>query len=255
MVLGRLAAAVASLLLAFTPAATDPAPAPLKILTIGDSRSTLGQWQAELGRLLAESGVAATISTAAVAGTDCYYWTSRISGLLATYSPDVVVLACGTNDDPAATIYGESKTGWSFRFITETVHASGAQMIPALVQYSDPILAPPFLLTNEPQTNDHLYSQYHHYTAPEANPPWWAAAADFQVIPATASYLAAEPYTGTPSGWIGIHPNARGYRYMGRIVYDAGAADGIWPATTEAPLCDLYGHRNGYPRPAYVPCS
>lgn len=251
----RLAAVVVSLLIAFAPSASDPAPAPLKILTLGDSRTSGGQWQAELGRLLTGSGEDAAIANVAVAGTDCFYWTSRITALLDQYTPDVVVLACGTNDDPAATIYGESKTGWSFRFLAETVHGRGVRFLPALVQYSDPILAPPWLLANEPATNDHLFSQYHHYTAPEAVPPWWNAVADFQVIPSTASYLAAEPYTGTPSGWIGIHPNARGYRYMGRIVDDAGAANGWWPATTEPPLCDLYGHRQGYPRPAYAPCS
>jgi hypothetical protein len=242
---------------------TGPHPArradgsPLRLLALGDSRTSGGQWPAELARLTASVGVPIDVTDVAVGGTDCMYWTSRIAGLLARYDPDIVVLACGTNDSPTCSIYGESCTGWSFRYITETVHyyrpSSPVAYIPALVQYSDPILAPGWLLANEPQNNDHLYQQYHYYQSPARTPGWWARVADFQVIPSTATYLVADPYPD-PAGFIGIHPTPRGYRYMGRIVFDAGAADGLWPPAAEEPLCDLYGHRNGYARPAYTPC-
>ena len=250
--LRALLAAATALALAVVPSAATVS-APLEILAVGDSRTATGQWPAELSRLLTESVVPNTMVTQAVGGTDCYYWTSRIQGLLDQYHPSVVILACGTNDDPAATIYGESKTSWSFRYIAETAHASGAHFLPVLVQYSDPILMPTdhqWLLTNEPQTNDHLYGEMRRHW------DWWpGGVADFQLIPATASYLQADPYPAAPPYQIGIHPNPRGSRYMGRLADDAGAANGWWPATTEPPLCDLYGHRNGYPRPPYVPCS
>jgi hypothetical protein len=45
-----------------------------------------------------------------------------------------------------------------------------------------------------------------------------------------------------------------GYRTMGRIVYDSIFANQGWPAPTEPPLCGMYGHRKGTPRPQYIPC-
>lgn len=232
--------------------------APVRILTLGDSRSSSGQWQAELSHLLDAAGVPHVISNPAVAGTSCSYWPPQIKGLVNAFQPDLVVLACGTNDNPATMTHGESATSWAFRSVVEAVHAyrprNPARTLATLVQYSDPILAPGWLLSNEPKTNDNLYSQMHYYLPPRTRPGWLAGIADLQAIPATATYLAAEPYPGTPSGQIGIHPTAHGYWYMGRIIYDAARAVMGWPPATEPPLCDLYGHRQSYPRPAYTPC-
>jgi hypothetical protein len=223
----------------------------LTVLTIGDSRSSSGAWQAEMTRLLSTVGVTATVSNVAAGGTDCYYWVPRIYTLLDQYAPDLLVMACGTNDNPNATVFGEPKTGYAVRYVTEAAHARGVMMIPSLVQYSDPILAPGWLLTNEPIANDRLYANELVYQPAG----WYLGIADFQRIPATATYLAAEPYP-SPVGSIAIHPTARGHRWMGRIVFDVGAAAGVWPATSEPPLCDLYGHRLGYARPSsYVTCD
>jgi lysophospholipase L1-like esterase len=235
----------------------------LRILTLGDSRSvcldltqpcSAGPWQDELARELGAVGVTVTVFNPSVGGTDCHYWTDKISGLLTQFKPDVVILACGTNDTPAALCYGESCTGWSERVVAEATHAFGAKFMPTLPQYSDPILAPGWLLLNEPQNADNLYRQFHYYQSPNATPSWFTVVPDFEVIPATASYLKADPYPLDAVGWIGIHPNDRGHRYMGRLVLDAGALNGWWPPSSAQPLCDLYGHRNGYPRPAYTPC-
>lgn len=252
--LRRLAAALGALALAGAFCVSGEARAvqpPLKILAIGDSRSANGAWQTELGALLADAGVAADITTAAVPGTRCGYWTDRIYPLLADAQPDLVVIACGTNDDPNQQRYGEPETGWAIRYLIEAVHAykPSAKVLPALAQYSDPLVAFPWLLGNEPRTNDTLWVNINRY----ASTGWLAGVADFQKIPATADYLLDERSAQYPIG-LGIHPTAKGSQAMGRIVYDSAAATMGWPAIGE-PLCGMYGHRKGYPRPAYTPCS
>ncbi|HUC90075.1 MAG TPA: SGNH/GDSL hydrolase family protein [Patescibacteria group bacterium] len=220
------------------------AASPVRILTIGDSITAAGKWQTEFGRLLTQAGVPNVIETEAVGGTRCDYWIPRIKAILDAHQPDLVVLACGTNDDVNSKTYGESSTGYALRYITEAIHgyrpSNPIKVLPALIQYSDPLVAPDWLLSSEPQTNDTLYRNMQYYPIGS----WLAGIANFQVIPATATYL--------DDG--GVHPTDRGYRYMGRLVYNASYAVMGWPATTEAPLCDLYGHRKGYARPTYIPC-
>jgi lysophospholipase L1-like esterase len=218
---------------------------PVRILTLGDSITHDGAWQNETERLLTSAGVANIIVNVAVSGTRCGYWPERIGALLATHQPDLVVLACGTNDDPAErTSWGESMTAWSTRYVIEAVHAyrpaNPARTLPVLVQYSDPLIAPAWLLANEGVTNDTLYVNQMLY----ASAPQLAGIANLQTIPATADYVSSD----------GIHPVARGYKAIGRTVYDAARASMGWPVSGESALCGQYGHRAGYPRPTYTPC-
>jgi lysophospholipase L1-like esterase len=225
---------------------------PTRILVLGDSRSSNGVWQTDLGVLLAGNGVAVDIATAAVAGTRCGYWPDKIAGVLADTQPDLVVIACGTNDDPTEQVYGEPKTGWAIRYLIEAVHGyrpnNPARVVPALPQYSDPLIAFDWLLTNEPQTADTLWVNINRYSGSG----WLAGVADFQRIPATADYLADERSAQYPIG-LGIHPTTRGSEAMARIVYRAAAAQMGWPPIGEQ--CGLFGHRNRYPRPTYTPCG
>lgn len=222
-----------------TMAASDP----VRILAVGDSITWGGQWQAELSRLLDKAGVPHAIDTEGVAGVGTMYWPARMRGILDAHKPDLVILATGTNDDVNAAKYGERATGWAFRSIVETIHGyrpdNPIKILPTLIQYSDPLIAPDWLLTSEPITNDTIWTQIRGYL----KAGWFAGVADLQVIPATADYLD----TG------GIHPTARGYKAMGRIFYDAAHVGMGWPACTEPPLTGLYGHRKGYPRPSYLP--
>lgn len=220
-------------------------PVSIRILTLGDSITEDGAWQDETSRLLFDAKIPNIVINVAVSGTRCSYWPERIDALLATHQPDLVVLACGTNDDPAEMMpWGESRTGWSVRYVIEAVHAyrplDRAKTLPALIQYSDPLIAPAWLLANEETTNDHLWAnQYLYLSGPQL-----AGVANLQTIPATADYVSAD----------GIHPVDRGYRAIGRTVYDAARASMGWPAAIEPPLCGQYGHRRGLPRPTYTPC-
>lgn len=222
------------------PSAAPADPGPLRILAIGDSITADGRWQAKLDELLDAAGVPHVIETEAVGGTRCWYWAARIAALLAAHHPDLVILACGTNDDPNELAYGEPASGWAVRTVYEAVHASGARTLPVLIGYSDPLVAPDWLLHNEPITNDTIYRQIVRYPA-----SWLAGVADWELLGATPTYLDAG----------GIHPTARGYGYLGRIAYDAAAPAMGWPpVVVEPPPCDLFGHRRGYPRPAYIRC-
>jgi lysophospholipase L1-like esterase len=237
------AALLAAAALSIPPSKAASTPAAVRILTVGDSITAAGQWQTELDRLLTATSVPHTISNLAVGGTRCDYWPPRIGALLAQYQPDLVVLACGTNDDANATCFGESCTGWAWRSVVEQVHTwrptSPAKTLPALIQYSDPLIAPQWLLDYEPRTNDTIYGQFGKYP-----PAWFAGIVDLQRVPATADFL--------DDG--GIHPTERGYRVVGQLMYRAAAPAMGWPAPAEPAPCSLYGHRRGYPRPAYTPC-
>lgn len=211
-------------------------------MTLGDSISAGGGWQAELARLMAQdAGVCADIRNEAVSGTGMGYWPPRINALLAQHNPDLVVLAAGTNDD-TRTAAGRDALGTAFRLTVEAIHTYRTPAIPVapvLIQYSDPLLAAQWVLDSQPFTNDVLYTNMQLYVGAG----WFPGIVDWQVIPATADYLV---------DW--GHPSPRGSRYMGRLVYDRIHATLGWPACSEPPLCGLYGHRKGYERPAYTEC-
>lgn len=240
--MSRLAVVLGLLAALLAPAPGRAEPVPVRILAVGDSITAAGRWQAELDRLLTAAAVPHVIETEALSGSRCNRWPGLMPGILAAHQPDLVVLACGTNDDPNELCYGEPCTGWAWRSIVEQVHTyrpGGALVLPALIQYSDPLIAPDWLLSFEPRTNDAVYAQWSRYPS-----SWFAGLVDLQRVPATADDLDAG----------GVHPTERGYRAYGRLVYDAAAAAMGWPAATDPPLCGLYGHRRGYPRPSYTPC-
>lgn len=238
--------AVALLLAAVTVVAVDVGPSqaagPTRILTVGDSITAAGGWQAELDQILTANSIPHTITNVGVSGTRCDYWPSRIGALLQQYQPDLVVFACGTNDDVAATCFSEPCTSWAWRSVVEAVHTyrpgAAARVTPAFVQYSDPLIAPDWLLTSEPVTNDRLFRQWSRY--PSA---WFAGLVDLQQVPATADY--------EDGG--GIHPTDRGHRVYGQLIYRAAGPAMGWPDTVPQP-CGQYGHRKGASRPAYTPC-
>jgi lysophospholipase L1-like esterase len=218
---------------------------PVRILLMGDSITAGGQWAAELCRLmLQDAGRTCDIRNAAVGGVDCAYFVPRVWDLLAQHTPDVVALACGTNEDINAFIYGEPRTSWSWRAVTEAVRAwnPAVPMVTPFPMFADPLLAPAWLVNSLPITIDRIYVEMMRCFTCYVNVDW-------TVIPATA------PYQDTS----GFHPTPKGYKYQGRRVYDALAIKMGWPATNEPPLCDLYGHRpGGYApwslRPPYTPC-
>lgn len=246
---GVLLAAAALLTAAVPTGAATVALTPLHILTVGDSMTTgttLESYRGELDRLLRASDIEPTWSIAAVYGSRCTYWQSRIHDLLVQYDPDVVILACGTNDD-TATPAARDQMGTAIRVIAETVRTHRGEVTPvrqigAYIQLSDPYqLAPSqaWLPAGEERANAVLRSNYAYYL------PYWTsiAVADLSRIP-------GNPVTTGD----GIHPTPYGYRLYARLLYDAGAARGWWPTSSEPPPCDLYGHAMGTAVPPFTAC-
>lgn len=249
-----LAAALAGVLAILTAAVPTGAAAvtlsPVSIMVLGDSRSAGthdDSYRAELDRLLRTGGVEPTWIAAAVSDTRCTYWTSRIHDLLVLHDPDVVILACGTNDD-TATVAARDAMGAAIRTITETIRLHRGEVTPtrqlgAYVQLSDPYGVAPaqaWVPPSEERANIVLASNYGLYL------PHWAslAVADLSRIPGNHVTL--------PDG---MHPSAYGHGLVARLLYDAGAARGWWPATSEPAPCGLYGRAVGAPVPAgYIAC-
>lgn len=219
---------------------------PLVVMTTGDSTVTLGHWQAEFCRILElETDRVCDLRIEAVGGTTCKYWTTpaaNLAGKLALHQPDMVIHTCGTNDNIYATAWGEAETSWAFRATVESIKTfdSSIAIVPVLLQYADPLLpgSPQYLTDWLPVTNDRLYVEMLRY------PTWFPGIVDWQLIPSNATYLDTT----------GFHATLKGDLYRGRLVYDRIHAGMGWPAASEPPLCDLYGHRKGYTRPSYTPC-
>lgn len=232
--------------------AADEPPTTLTILYLDDSNGVTGQTTDELcAQMLNNAGVECSVHNAAVANIGCTYWPQHINALLALYQPDVVVFLCGTNDD-ARTATQRDTIGTAFRQVVEAVHTWRSPPIPVVVgwiQYSDPLLAPAWVIDSQPHLNDVLWLNMQYYVNV---PGWFAGVADFQLIPSNATYLVDTIGPGDPGG---IHVTPRGHRYRGGILYNSMRAFFGWPADPSWPLCDLYGHRRPYPRPTgYVPC-
>lgn len=245
-----LTAAVAVLLLA-PPAApapgatsirTDQVPT-VRVLSLGDSNSVAGLnggWQAEFCRQLSiAAGKACDLRNASVGSTGCGFWPSRVGALLVQHAPvDLVILACGTNDD--LTVPGAADAlGTAFRLTVEAVHP--IPIAPVLVQYSDPLIAPAWVVASTPMVNDELYRNIGYY----AWAGWFPGIVDWQIIPSSAHYLDAG----------GLHRTARAQVDAGRLAYDRIAPGMGWPASPEPAPCGMVGHRRGYERPQVPLCA
>jgi lysophospholipase L1-like esterase len=240
-------------------ASEGPEQQPVQILTVGDSITAACSWQQALSDRLSLAGVPHVITTFAVGGTACDYWPARIGDVLSQVTPDLAYIYCGTGDDPAAQCFGESCTTWAFRSIVEAIHAArtpAPPIVPTLIGYSDATMAPGWLLDKEALANDRIASQFQWYIPPWFAPSWFAGLLDVQRMPGTAVYVDGDD-CDPAAGICGVHPNARGYDVIGRLAYDAAATSMGWPAPSvwgEAPLCGMSGHRDGAPRPEYLPC-
>lgn len=243
-------------------AATCPSPTPTErvILTVGDS-ITAGvtfsgaegpSYRAELGRLLTEACVPHRFVVAAVSGTPCTYWPSRMAGLLATHQPDAVLLACGTNDrlddkTQAQVIAWEAQ----YRALISGILAADPDVLvwPAWVQYS----------AGHPSTG----------CPASADPyPWWMPESEavvndaiFRAVTGLAAYRGRVPavidYQPIPVSYLdecGIHPTPGGYDVMGRLAYNTVAPRLATPPVAAVP-CGLIGRRPGHPVGAWTPCQ
>ena len=111
----------------------------------------LEAWQNKLSARWTARGVANAVFTAAVSGVGCDYWIQngtsgqyRLRELLAQYQPDLVIVACGTNN-PVDTPARQEQFGWYWRMILEVVHGwrpgNPVKTGVSWIQYSDSTLA------------------------------------------------------------------------------------------------------------------
>ncbi|MCF0094161.1 SGNH/GDSL hydrolase family protein [Micromonospora sp. MH99] len=242
-------------------AAACPAPTrpTMKILTVGDSitegatmaGSVSAAYRAELGRLLNENCVPHTFAVAALGGTTCNYWTSRMAGLVSTQRPDLILVNCGTNNNlSTATETQLSAFEGTYRTLFDTALDMDPDVVmyPAWVQYSaghgttgcttPPGPSPAWLPASEARVNDAIYRSIKVIDEFGDRVPTWI---DYQSIP--EGYL----------DQCGVHPTPAGYDVMGRLAYNTIAPRLGVPLV---PLpCGLVGRRPGYPVGDWTPCA
>ncbi|MGC4769194.1 SGNH/GDSL hydrolase family protein [Micromonospora sp. DT44] len=244
-------------------AATCPSPAPAAktILTVGDSitegatmqGSVSPSYRAELGRLLDAACIPHTFAVGALGGTTCGYWSSRMASLVTTHRPDVIVLACGTNNNLSAASAEQVATfEATYRGLLDTALDLDPDVIvwPTWVQYSagrpTPACAaggglpgPAWLPASEAKVNDAIYRAVRVVDEFGRRVPGWI---DLQSIP--------EGYLDE----CGVHPTPGGYDVMGRLIFNTIAASLVTPP--QAPLpCGLTGRRPGGQVPNWIPCQ
>lgn len=207
--IGRIGTALAALVAGLAIGPTSNAEArsnePVTILAVGDSKTADGRWQSEFSRLLDRVDVRHHFVTDALGGTRCDRWPSRIDELLDQHEPDLVVVLCGTNDDPAAT-----DTAGAIRKVIRRSERAGAHVLSARISYSQPGVAPAWLLANERKTNKTLRSEFKRHDD--------ISVADLRKIPSDARHLVD-----------GIHGTDRGYELQGRLLFRAVRGDMGWP--------------------------
>lgn len=229
----------------------------IKILAIGTSITHGGTpsaygpaYRTELSRLLNLADVDHTYEVSAWPGASCTYISGQMASQLAAYTPDLVLLECGTNDSP-----GTTET--PYRAMLQQFTATSTPAVTSWIGYADPRIAPQasWLLPAQRAANDGIYR------ALFGNPVYYGptiGVADMQAIPGDAEFLVPSNSAGPD----GIHPTPRGYVAMARLFYKAAAPIMGWPtlATLGVPeMCGLRGNWRDYPEPLpgidYVECA
>lgn len=250
----RLVALLLLAVVALAPATpAHPDPVPLRIGVVADSTAqscTLpgGGICGHLEQLLAARGASVTFHTAVVPGASCGGLVAAQASMLTAADPDLVIILCGTNNATWTPVQ-RNQLGAEWRTLVEAAHVSGAMVLPALIQYSDPGIQAwqgrAWLVESEARANDTIYAQWGYYEPAG----WFAGKVDFQQIPGNRDYLAG--------GTDGIHPNGLGQQTYAVLIYRALRAHYGWPDDVPLP-CGLWGAR---PDPAYqqyvsyIPCT
>lgn len=207
---------------------------PIVVLSIGDSLtvgadgSTYASYRQELSRLMTLTGQPHTWVVAAVGGSKCSYWASRINGLITTHQPKLIVLNCGTNDTPS------DATEADYRTILATAQARGVPIVASLI-------GRPYMGSPENSVR-----------------PWiegWMDSTNDAIRRALAAYPAV-PYASmlrVPNNpeWLhsdGIHLTARSEAAYGQLFYQAAQLiRSGW--RTFVQMCGLSGHDRDDPWP------
>jgi lysophospholipase L1-like esterase len=224
---------------------------PLKIMIVGDSisigcsRTPMDGWCAELSTLLTQRNITHTISAHTIGGYSCSALSNGFAAAFDQNTPNVVIMNCGTNDAPNDQ---ESKDhmGQQWRTMVEYSWTHGAHILPVFIQYSNPEINEEngrgWLLPGEGNANDVIYTNMQYYTAAG----WFVGLADLQKVPGNWDYLLG----GTDV----IHPNPLGHHTYAAIFYRAMRTFYDWPDDVPEP-CGMWGHREIYDPPAYIPCT
>jgi lysophospholipase L1-like esterase len=219
------------------------------VLTFGDSTVAGGWWQADMAELAEEVGVHLDMRKVGVGGVGWDYFAApgRMKAMLDEHKPDLVIGACGTNN-MALTAAEINKVGADFRTTMEEIarwwdknRHTAPRIAPTLIAYSDPMIAPDWVLQSEPNVNDEIYRNVVNYYQPAG---WIVGFVDWQGIPATADYLDAG----------GLHFTDLGNAAAAWFTWSRIHAAMSWPASIRPEPCGMYGHRKGWARPTYRVC-
>lgn len=232
------------------PTYTPPTPLfpAITVLSVGDSLtygtdgSATASYRGELSRLMTKAGQPHTWKVAAVPGSTCGHWAQYLGAAITTYSPQLIVLNCGTNDRP-----GINNTEADYRTILAVATSRGVPIVASLIgrpyMGSPENVVRPWVDAEMDDTNSAIERALASYP----NTP----VAHFWRVPADPEWLAAD----------GIHLTARSEAAYGQLIYQAVRASRGWLTLAQmrvTEMCGLHGVRRGaaWPTPdvAYRVC-
>lgn len=220
-----------------------PSLAPIVVMSVGDSltegtdpatkATPLGSYRPYLTNLLNATGQPHAWVIAAQGGTKCSHWAAVLGSLIDTYHPRLILLNCGTNDEP-----GIDNTEADYRTMLAAAQSRGVPLVASLI-------GRPYMgsLVNQGR-------------------PWieaWMDATNDAIRRALAAYPSV-PYANmlrVPNNpeWLtddGIHITARAEAAWAQLFYAAAQLLMGWLTLAQmriAEMCGLSGHDRDDPWP------
>lgn len=209
----------------------SPLPA-VTVLSVGDSLtygtdgSPTSSYRGELSRLMRLTGQPHQWVVAAAPGSKCSWWVTRLDALITTHHPNIIFLACGTNDTST------DSTEADYRSILAVAAARGVQVVASLIGIPDMRSA-----TNSVRPWIYGWMETTNLAIRRALADFPAVpVANLERIPATPEWLQAD----------GIHWTARAEAAVGQIFYEAARAMRGWLTFAQmriTKMCGLSGVR------------
>lgn len=208
-------------------------------LTEGTDPATKGtiyaSYRPEMSRLMSMTGQPYTWVIQGVGGTKCSYWAARMASLLDTYHPNLVLLNCGTNDEPT------DDTEGAYRVMLAAAAARHTVLVASLIGVPD-------MRTDTNRVRPYILNWMH-----GTNLAIKRALASYPSVPIANMERIPDKLT-----WLnpdGIHWNLRGDAGAGQKFFGAARQAMGWMTFSQMHTAEMCGLDGSFPGSATWPAD